>query len=235
MITIRSASARGQANFGWLDSRHTFSFGSYYDPAHMGFGHLRVINEDNVAPSQGFPTHSHRDMEIISYVIDGVLEHKDNLGNGSIIRPGDVQRMSAGSGISHSEYNGSHDRPVHFLQIWVLPEKQGIEPGYEQIYVGPEEKQGQLRLVGSRDGRDGSITIHQHVNLYATQLTRGEQVDHRLGANRVAWLQAVGGSILLNGQVLRAGDGAAIADVATLSIQGESDAAECLLFDMAVA
>lgn len=233
MITIRSASTRGQVNLGWLDSRHTFSFGSYYDPAHMGFGNLRVINEDHVAPHQGFPPHSHRDMEIISYVIDGALEHKDNIGNGSIIRPGDVQRMSAGTGISHSEYNGSGDRPVHFLQIWMLPEKQGIEPGYEQIYVSPEEKQCQLRLVGSRDGRDGSITIHQNVNLYATQLALGEQVEHRLEVNRVAWLQVVWGSITLNGQTLSAGDGAAVADVETLGIQGASDAAEFLLFDMA--
>ena len=233
MITIRSASERGQANFGWLNSRHTFSFGSYYDPAHMGFGNLRVINEDKVAPGQGFPTHSHRDMEIISYVIDGALEHKDSIGNGSIIRPGDVQRMSAGTGISHSEYNASKDSPVHFLQIWVLPGKQGIEPGYEQTYFSPEEKQGKLRLVGSHDGRDGSITIHQDVNLYATQLAIGERVNYRLEANRVVWLQVVRGSMTLNGQLLSLGDGAAITDVENLSIQGESDDAEFLLFDMA--
>ncbi|MEA5463256.1 pirin family protein [Leptothoe sp. PORK10 BA2] len=233
MITIRSASARGHANFGWLDSRHTFSFGNYYDPAHMGFGNLRVINEDNVAPGQGFPTHSHRDMEIISYVIDGALEHKDSIGNGSIIRPGDVQRMSAGSGISHSEYNAAQDSPVHFLQIWVLPEKQGIEPGYEQIYISPEEKQGKLRLVGSQDGRDGSVTIHQNINLYATQLTLGDQIDHKLEAHRLAWLQVVQGSLTLNGQALGQGDGAAIADGENLSIQGTSGNAEFLLFDMA--
>lgn len=233
MITIRSASERGNANFGWLDSRHTFSFGSYYDPAHMGFGHLRVINEDKVSPGQGFPTHSHRDMEIISYVVDGALEHKDSIGNGSIIRPGDVQRMSAGTGISHSEYNASKESSVHFLQIWVLPEKQGIEPGYEQTYFSPEEKQGKLRLVGSRDGRDGSITIHQNVNLYATQLTTGEQIDHTLEANRMAWLQVVRGSITLNGHTLSIGDGAAISDTENLTVQGESDDAEFLLFDMA--
>lgn len=233
MITIRSASERGQANFGWLNSRHTFSFGRYYDPAHMGFGNLRVINEDKVAPGQGFPTHSHRDMEIISYVIDGALEHKDSIGNGSIIRPGDVQRMSAGTGISHSEYNASKDSPVHFLQIWVLPGKQGIEPGYEQTYFSPEEKQGKLRLVGSHNGRDGSITIHQDVNLYATQLAIGERVNYRLEGNRVVWLQVVRGSMTLNGQLLSLGDGAAITDVENLSIQGESDDAEFLLFDMA--
>ncbi|NEQ50874.1 MAG: pirin family protein [Leptolyngbya sp. SIO3F4] len=233
MITIRSASERGNANFGWLDSRHTFSFGSYYDPAHMGFGNLRVINEDKVAPGQGFPTHSHRDMEIISYVIDGALEHKDSIGNGSIIRPGDVQRMSAGTGISHSEYNASKEGPVHFLQIWVLPEKQGIEPGYEQIYFDPEEKQGKLRLVGSRDGRDGSITIHQDVNLYAAQLNTEEQVDYVPQSNRAVWLQVVRGGISLNGQPLSAGDGAAVTATESLNIQGQSDDAEILLFDMA--
>ncbi|MEL6130819.1 MAG: pirin family protein [Cyanobacteria bacterium J06633_23] len=233
MITIRTASERGNANFGWLDSRHTFSFGSYYDPAHMGFGTLRVINEDKVAPGQGFPTHSHRDMEIISYVVDGALEHKDSLGNGSVIRPGDVQRMSAGTGISHSEYNASKDSPVHFLQIWVLPEKQGIDPGYEQTYFSPEEKQGKLRLVGSNDGRDGSVTIHQNMNLYAARLTTGDQVNHRLPASRVAWVQVVRGAIALNGQSLSAGDGAAITATESLAIQGQSNEAEILLFDMA--
>ncbi len=213
MLTIRPASERGNANFGWLDSRHTFSFGSYYDPAHMGFSSLRVINEDKVAPGQGFPTHSHRDMEIISYVVDGSLEHKDSIGNGSIIRPGDVQRMSAGTGISHSEYNASKDSPVHFLQIWVLPEKQGIEPGYEQTYFSPEEKQGKLRLVVSQDGRD-------------------EQVDYTLSANRAVWLQVVRGGIALNGQSLSAGDGAGVTDAETLLLQGQSDDAEILLFDM---
>ncbi|MEO0394673.1 MAG: pirin family protein [Cyanobacteria bacterium P01_A01_bin.137] len=233
MITIRTASERGNANFGWLDSRHTFSFGSYYDPAHMGFGTLRVINEDKVAPGQGFPTHSHRDMEIISYVVDGALEHKDSIGNGSVMRPGDVQRMSAGTGISHSEYNASKDSPVHFLQIWVLPEKSGIDPGYEQTYFSPEEKQGKLRLVGSNDGRDGSVTIHQDMNLYAARLATGERVDHRLPASRAAWLQVVHGTIALNGQSLSAGDGAAITADESLAIQGQSNEAEILLFDMA--
>lgn len=233
MITIRPAAERGNANFGWLDSRHTFSFGSYYDPAHMGFGNLRVINEDNVAPGQGFPTHSHRDMEIISYVVDGALEHNDSIGNGSIIRPGDVQRMSAGTGISHSEYNASKESPVHFLQIWVLPERQGIEPGYEQTYFSPEEKQGKLRLVGSQDGRDGSVTIHQDMSLYAAQLGLNDQVEHRLNNNRVAWMQVVRGDVAINDHRLSAGDGVAIADVASLAITGQTADTEILLFDMA--
>ena len=233
MITIRPASERGNANFGWLDSRHTFSFGSYYDPAHMGFGNLRVINEDKVAPGQGFATHSHRDMEIISYVIDGALKHKDSIGNGSIIKPGDVQRMSAGTGISHSEYNASKEKPVHFLQIWVLPEKQGIEPGYEQIYFAPEEKQGKLRLVGSRDGRDGSITIHQDVNLYTAQLSSGEQLSYIVPDSRAAWIQVVRGSIRLDEHLLGAGDGASISIATSLEITGQADNAEFLLFDMA--
>ncbi|MEM1253574.1 MAG: pirin family protein [Cyanobacteria bacterium P01_H01_bin.21] len=232
MMTIRSASERGNANFGWLDSRHTFSFGSYYDPAHMGFSSLRVINEDKVAPGQGFPTHSHRDMEIISYVIDGALEHKDSIGTGSIIRPGDVQRMSAGTGISHSEYNASNDSPVHFLQIWVLPEKSGIQPGYEQTYFSPEEKQGKLRLVGSRDGRDGSVTIHQDLNLYAARLTVDEQVDYTVQPNRAVWLQVVRGGVVLNNQSLNAGDGVAITHTDALTVQGQSEDAEILLFDM---
>ena len=231
MITIRSASERGKANFGWLDSRHTFSFGSYYDPAHMGFSTLRVINEDNVAAGQGFPTHSHRDMEIISYVVDGALEHKDSIGNGSIIRPGDVQRMSAGTGISHSEYNASKENPVHFLQIWVLPEQKDIEPGYEQTYFAPEEKQGKLRLVGSHDGRDGSITIHQDMNLYAARPT--EQISYVSKSDRATWIQVVRGDISLNEQPLSAGDGAAITASESLTIQGQSDDAEILLFDMA--
>lgn len=233
MITIRFASQRGKANFGWLDSRHTFSFGSYYNPAYMGFSTLRVINEDKVAPGHGFPTHSHRDMEIISYVVDGALEHKDSIGTGSIIRPGDVQRMSAGTGIRHSEYNASKENPVHFLQIWVLPDKQGIAPGYEQTYFAPEEKQGKLRLVGSPDGRDGSITIHQDINLYAAQPTMNEQISYVSKSDRATWIQVVRGAISLNEQSLSAGDGAAITASEALTIQGQSDDAEFLLFDMA--
>ncbi|MEM9120298.1 MAG: pirin family protein [Cyanobacteria bacterium P01_F01_bin.56] len=233
MITLRPGSDRGNANFGWLDSRHTFSFGNYYDPAHMGFGTLRVINEDKVTPGQGFSTHGHRDMEIISYVLDGSLAHKDNIGNGSVIRPGDVQRMSAGTGIMHSEYNASETDPVHFLQIWVLPEAKGIDPGYEQTYFAPADKQNQLRLVGSRDGREGSVTIHQDLNLYATVLQPQASVSHRLEAHRLVWVHVAKGAIQLSGHDLTAGDGAAIADETTLTLTGVSEDAEVLLFDMA--
>ncbi|MGF1496217.1 MAG: pirin family protein [Elainellaceae cyanobacterium] len=232
MITLRPGQERGAANFGWLDSRHTFSFGNYYDPNHMGFADLRVINEDKVAPGQGFGRHGHRDMEIISYVLDGALEHKDSIGTGSVIRPGDVQRMSAGTGILHSEYNASQTEPVHFLQIWILPEKKGIEPGYEQKNFAEAEKQGTLRLVGSRDGREGSITIHQDVNLYATTLGDSETVNYALANGRVAWLQVARGALRLNGQLLSAGDGAAISQEALISLQGTSDRAEALLFDL---
>jgi redox-sensitive bicupin YhaK (pirin superfamily) len=231
MITVRPANDRGVANFGWLDSRHSFSFGNYYDPRHMGFASLRVINEDKVLPSQGFGTHGHRDMEIITYVLDGALEHKDSIGNGSIIRPGDVQRMSAGTGIRHSEFNASDKDSVHFLQIWVLPEVEGIDPGYKQITVAPEAKQGQLRLVGSRDGRDGSVTIHQDVSLYAATLDEGDQATHTLAPGRMAWVQVAKGAVDLNGHALTAGDGAAVSDLTTLSLTG--DGAEVLLFDMA--
>jgi redox-sensitive bicupin YhaK (pirin superfamily) len=232
MITIRPAHERGAANFGWLDSRHSFSFGNYYDPDHMGFAPLRVINEDKVTPGKGFGTHGHRDMEIISYVLDGALEHKDNIGNGSVIRPGDVQRMTAGSGILHSEYNASDVDPVHFLQIWIMPATTNLEPGYEQIHVAPEQRQGQLRLVGSRDGRQGSVTIHQDVDLYATTLKQGEAVHHDLSSGRVAWVQVARGAIDLNGYALSAGDGAAITDLETLTLTGAADAAEVLVFDM---
>lgn len=233
MITVRPANERGAANFGWLDSRHTFSFGNYYDPSHMGFATLRVINEDKVAPSQGFGTHGHRDMEIISYVLDGALEHKDSIGNGSVIRPGDVQRMSAGSGILHSEYNSSDTNPVHFLQIWILPEQRGIEPSYEQTHFSAEEKQGKLRLVGSRNGRDGSVTIHQDVDLYATSLQAGVTVNHSLAKGRAAWVQVARGAAELNGHALAAGDGAAVTEAEALTLTATSDDAEVLLFDMA--
>ncbi|MGD1906906.1 MAG: pirin family protein [Leptolyngbyaceae cyanobacterium] len=233
MITLRPASDRGTANFGWLDSRHTFSFGNYYDVDHMGFGSLRVINEDKVAPSGGFSTHGHRDMEIISYVLDGALAHKDNIGNGSTIRPGDVQRMSAGTGILHSEYNESEQSPVHFLQIWILPEQKGIEPSYEQTHFPATETQGQLRLVGSRDGREGSVTIHQDVNLYATRLHQGESVTHSLAQGRQAWVHLAKGAITLNGQTLTAGDSAAVTAETALTLTGASDDAEALLFDLA--
>ena len=233
MITLRPALARGAANFGWLDSRHTFSFGEYYDPNHMGFADLRVINEDKVSPGQGFSTHGHRDMEIISYVLEGALEHKDSMGTGSVIRPGDVQRMSAGTGIMHSEYNASKTEPVHFLQIWILPKQKGIEPGYEQKTFTEDEKRGQLRLVGSRDGRDGSITIHQDVNLYAAALQEGNTVSHTFGSGRVAWLQVARGAVQLGDRTLTAGDGAAIAQETQITLQGASNDAEVLLFDLA--
>jgi hypothetical protein len=233
MITVRPANERGAANFGWLDSRHSFSFGNYYDPEHMGFATLRVINEDKVTPSKGFGTHGHRDMEIISYVLDGALEHKDSIGNGSVIRPGDIQRMSAGTGILHSEYNASNTDPVHFLQIWIVPETNGLQPGYEQIHVEPERRQGQLRLVGSRDGRDGSVTIHQDIDLYAANLTSNETVNHYLQRGRVAWVQVARGVVKLDGHILGAGDGASIQDQETLNLTGNSDDAEVLVFDMA--
>lgn len=233
MITLRPAQARGSANFGWLDTRHTFSFGEYYDPNHMGFASLRVINEDKVAPSKGFATHGHRDMEIVTYVLQGALEHKDSIGTGSVILPGDVQRMSAGTGILHSEYNASQTEPVHLLQIWILPDSKGIAPGYEQKTFSDAEKQGQLRLVGSRDGRDGSITIHQDIDLYAALLQDGDEVSHRLGNDRAVWLQVAQGTVQLNDRPLSAGDGAAISAEELITLRGTSDRAEVLLFDMA--
>lgn len=233
MITIRSSQARGSANFGWLDSRHTFSFGNYYDADHMGFASLRVINEDKVQPSRGFGTHGHRDMEIVSYVLDGALAHKDNIGNGSMIRPGDVQRMSAGTGILHSEFNASETNSVHFLQIWILPEQRNLQPSYEQKNFSVADKQGQLRLVGSRDGREGSVTIHQDVNLYAAVLTQGEEVSHTLNAGRSVWVQVARGAIQLNDRNLTAGDGAAVTQETAITLKGTSDNAEILLFDLA--
>jgi hypothetical protein len=233
MITIRSAGDRGVANVDWLDSRHTFSFGHYFDPEHMGFGPLRVINEDKVAPGQGFATHGHRDMEIITYVLDGALAHQDSLGNGSTMRPGDVQRMSAGTGIRHSEYNASDTDPVHLLQIWIIPQEEGITPSYEQTHFNSAEKRGQLRLVGSRGGQGGSVTIHQDVNLYATLLGMDETVTHELVVGRIAWVQVARGAITLNGEPLTAGDGAAVSAATTLTLTGNADTAEVLLFDMA--
>jgi redox-sensitive bicupin YhaK (pirin superfamily) len=232
MLTLRPNEARGRANFGWLDSRHSFSFGEYYDPAQMGFRDLRVINEDRVAPEGGFPPHSHRDMEIISYVLEGALEHKDSLGNGAAIRPGEVQRMSAGTGITHSEYNPSKDAPVHFLQIWIMPERRNIAPGYEQRSYSRADLQSRLKLVGSRDGREGSVTIHQDVALYAGLLAKGDRVKHGLAAGRHAWLQLARGAVTANGQSLDAGDGAAISDETEIEITAD-DPAEVLLFDLA--
>jgi len=230
-LTIRRSDQRGRANFGWLDSKHSFSFGPYQDPRHMGFGPLRVINDDRVAPGGGFPTHPHSDMEIISYVLEGALEHKDSLGTGSVIRPGDVQRMSAGTGVRHSEFNASKSEPVHFLQIWVIPEKKGLAPSYEQKTFSDTEKRGALRLIGSRDGREGSVTIHQDVDLYAALLAKGEKVSHEIAPGRGGWVQVARGSVSLNGETLAEGDGVAIAASGPLRLEGIADA-EILLFDM---
>ena len=230
-LTLRKASERGRANFGWLDSRHTFSFGHYHDPAHIGFGPLRVINDDRVAPGGGFPPHPHSDMEIISYVLEGGLEHKDSLGTGSVIRPGDVQRMSAGTGIRHSEFNASKTEPVHFLQIWVMPERKGLPAGYEQKTFTDDDKRGKLRLIGSRDGRDGSVTIHQDLDLYATLLTTGDTVSHKIARGRIGWVQVARGSVKIDGITLQEGDGAALPTHGALHIEGAGQA-EVLLFDM---
>ena len=232
MINVRHANERGTANFGWLDSRHTFSFGDYYDPKRMGFGPLRVINEDRVSPGQGFPTHGHRDMEIISYVLEGALEHKDSIGTGSVIRPGDVQVMSAGTGIRHSEFNHSKTEPVHFLQIWVVPDREGIAPRYEQKTFPDADKRGRLRLVGSSDGRDGSVVIHQDVELFAAILNAGEQLTLPLSTERKAWLQVVRGTVAMNGQGLDVGDGAAIEGEPTLTVTAKVDGTEILVFDL---
>ncbi len=232
MITIRHAEDRGTANFGWLNSQHTFSFGHYHDPSHMGFGPLRVINEDRVRAGAGFDTHGHRDMEIISYVLEGALEHKDSLGTGSVIRPGDVQVMSAGTGIRHSEFNHSQAEPVHFLQIWVLPERNGLTPRYEQKTFSADEKRGRLRLVASPDGSAGSVVVHQDVRLYAGLLDADAQVEHVLAPGRKAWVQVARGAATLNGVALQAGDGAAVRDVSTLAIAGSAADTEILIFDL---
>ena len=233
MLAIRKSADRGTSKFSWLDSQHTFSFGGYRDPKNMGFSDLRVINEDRVVPGAGFGTHGHRDMEIISYVIEGELGHKDSMGNGSVIRPGDVQRMSAGTGIMHSEMNASQDNPVHFLQIWILPEEKGIEPGYEQKHFAPDTRQNQWRLVGSRDGREGSVTIHQDVSLYAATVEGGAKLTYSLSPTRKAWLQVVKGSLQLDGQTLETGDGVAFADLESFSVTSVAKETEVLLFDLA--
>ncbi|HEV8320164.1 MAG TPA: pirin family protein [Myxococcota bacterium] len=232
MINVRPAADRGRDDHGWLDSRHTFSFGDYYDPTAMGFHSLRVINEDRVAPGGGFPTHPHRDMEIVSYVLEGALAHKDSLGNGSIIRPGDVQRMSAGTGVLHSEKNDSDTEPVHFLQIWILPEQRGIEPGYEQRHFAAPARRGKLKLVAARDGRDGAVTLHQDAEIHAALLQPGEEAVHALRPGRHAWVQVARGAVTLNGQPLAAGDGAAVSDEERIALRGVAPA-ELLLFDLA--
>ena len=232
MIALRRSEDRGHANHGWLDSFHTFSFADYYDPSEMGFGTLRVINEDRVAPGKGFGTHPHRDIEIISYVLEGALQHRDSMGTGSVIRPGDVQRMSAGTGVFHSEFNASPQDPVHFLQIWIEPNQVGIQPGYEQKTFSAEEKGAQLRLVASPDGAQGSVTIHQDARVYAALLDAEQSVTYTLPEGHKAYLHVARGSVQLNGQVLRTGDGAKITDERDLRLS-DGNAAEVLLFDMA--
>jgi redox-sensitive bicupin YhaK (pirin superfamily) len=232
MLSIRKAQERGHARHGWLESYHSFSFAGYYDPRHMGFRDLRVINEDRVQPRRGFETHSHRDMEIVSYVLGGALEHRDSLGNGSVIRPGDVQRMSAGTGVTHSEFNHSPEELVHFLQIWILPEREGLEPSYEQKHFDDAERRGVLRLVASRDAREGSVRVHQDVDLFASLLGEGDALEHALGPGRHAWLQLARGHCELNGVRLEAGDGAAVSGEPLLRVSGARDA-ELLLFDLA--
>ena len=232
MITIRKSEERGHLKHGWLDTYHTFSFDQYYDPAHMHFRSLRVINEDRVAAGQGFPTHSHRDMEIITYILSGALEHRDSMGNGSVIRPGDVQRMSAGTGVAHSEFNPSDSEPVHLLQIWIMPRARNLPSSYEQKAFSQDERRNRLRLVASHDGSDGSVTIQQDAKLYATTLDRETAIEHTLAENRYAWLQVARGSLNINGHELTHGDGAAISHERSLKILA-SDEAELLLFDLA--
>jgi redox-sensitive bicupin YhaK (pirin superfamily) len=246
MLALRRDGERGRADYGWLDTRYTFSFADYHDPAHRGWRVLRVINEDRVAPGGGFPTHPHRDMEILTYILEGALEHKDSMGTGSVIRPGEVQRMSAGTGVTHSEVNASRTEPVHLLQIWILPESSGITPGYEQKLFREEERRGKLRLVASRDGAEGSVTIHQDARLYAGLLAAGEEVEHAFDPERYGWLQVARGRVRAGGAggsgdaeradrvagaELGAGDGAAIAGERRFPIRA-LEPAEILLFDL---
>jgi quercetin 2,3-dioxygenase len=232
MIRIRLAEERGHYDHGWLDTRHTFSFADYFDPGAMGFRSLRVINEDFIQAGQGFGTHPHKDMEIITYVLEGVLEHRDSMGNGSLIQVGEVQRMSAGTGITHSEANPSKTDRVHLLQIWLIPERKGITPGYEQKQFPDEEKRGRLRLVASPEGADGSVRIHQDALLFVSILGPGEEATHTLAAGRHAWIQVARGSITVNGRRLQQGDGAAVSEESSVVLRGV-DAAEILLFDLA--
>lgn len=232
MIAIRNNGERGRTRIDWLDSRHTFSFGEYYDPEHMGFRALRVINDDRVAPGGGFGTHPHRDMEIVTVVLEGALEHRDSLGTGSVIRPGDVQRMTAGAGIRHSEFNHSRTEPVHFLQIWVLPERKGQEPGYEQKTFGSNGTNGAWRLVVAPKGKEGALTIHQDVSLSVATMKRGGEATYLLERGRYAWVQVASGGVTLNGNALQAGDGAAVSDETRLTVTA-TEPSEVLLFDLA--
>jgi redox-sensitive bicupin YhaK (pirin superfamily) len=232
MLTVRPASARGHADHGWLDSYHTFSFADYYDPQHMGFRALRVINDDRVAPGQGFGRHPHRDMEIVSYVLEGSIAHKDSTGTGSVIVPGDVQRMSAGTGVFHSEFNPSETDPLHFLQIWILPAKNGLPPSYEQKRFEPAEKRGRLRVVASSDGREGSVTIHADALIYAGLFDKGESAELPLAAGRHAWVHVARGKARVSGKDLGEGDAVALTDERALRVEGVEDA-EVLVFDLA--
>ena len=232
MITLRPTHERGHVNLGWLDSHHSFSFGNYYDSNHMGFRALRVINEDHVQPSKGFGTHPHRDMEILTYVLSGELSHKDSMGNASIIHAHELQRMTAGTGITHSEFNASASDPVHLLQIWILPETEGLTPGYEEAAVQPVDLQGQWRLLASRQGGEETLTVHQDMNLYATRLVSGEARSLTLQSDRYAWVQVTQGKISLNDVSMQAGDGAAVSHETLLKVQAHVDA-EVLLFDLA--
>jgi quercetin 2,3-dioxygenase len=232
MTEIRRSQERGHAQHGWLDSFHSFSFADYHDPRHMGFGALRVINEDRVQPGQGFGTHSHRDMEIISYVLEGGLAHKDSMGNGSVIRPGDVQRMSAGTGVAHSEFNASDRDPVHFLQIWIEPNQRGIRPSYEEKRFEPAQKRGRLRLIASPDGREGSVTLHQDAYLYAALIDGDEVAEHVIAAGRRTYVHVVRGTVSVNGNPLEGGDALKLAASGTVRIERGRDA-EILLFDLA--
>jgi quercetin 2,3-dioxygenase len=231
MISFRDREARGRTRTGWLDSKHSFSFGDYRDPAQLGFRALRVINEDRVIPGAGFPRHGHRDMDIISYVLEGSLQHKDSIGNGTVIKPGEIQRMSAGTGIEHSEFNPSQTEPVHFLQIWIIPEKRGIAPSHEQKPVPLAERRGKLRLVAAPDAPDGAVTLHQDARVYVANLAAGERVAHDIAPGRGVWIQVARGIIALNGTEMREGDGAALEDEKSAAIDAETDS-EILLFDL---
>ncbi len=232
MHATRLSKDRGHADFGWLDSRHTFSFGDYHDPRFMGFGPLRVINEDRVAPGAGFGTHSHRDMEILSWVLSGTLEHKDSIGTGALLRPGELQRMTAGTGVTHSEFNGSKTDPVHFLQIWILPERRGLEPGYEQREFAASEMQDRWRLIAARDGRERALKVHQDADLYVARLNEATELSHAPVAGRHLWLQVARGSIDADGEVLGAGDGMSWVDPGKIVVRAR-ESSEVLLFDMA--
>jgi redox-sensitive bicupin YhaK (pirin superfamily) len=232
MITIRGAKERGHFDHGWLNTYHTFSFDQYYDPRYMGFRTLRVINEDFVAGGRGFPKHGHRDMEIITYILEGALRHEDSMGNGSVIRPGDVQRMTAGTGVRHSEQNASEREQVHLLQIWILPHTVGLEPGYEQKAFSEDERRGRLKLIASDDGSDGSVVVHQDVKLFASIIPAGEQVEHTMDQQRYAWIQVARGAVSVNGEKADQGDGVMVAGESNLQIKAEENA-EVLLFDLA--